>query len=59
MALDYDALMNHVFDEVEHTYTRRDTALYALGVGLGHDPLDEAQCAFSSRTTCWPCRPCR
>ena len=46
MALDYDALMNHVFDEVEHTYTRRDTALYALGVGLGHDPLDEAQLRF-------------
>ena len=46
MSLDYDALMNHEFDEVVHTYTTRDSALYALGVGLGHDPLDEAQLRF-------------
>jgi acyl dehydratase len=28
------------FPEIEHRYTRRDTILYALGVGVGSDPLD-------------------
>jgi acyl dehydratase len=28
---------------VRQRYTRRDTALYALSVGLGHDPLDPRQ----------------
>lgn len=46
MALDPDILLNHAFEEVTHTYTERDTALYALGVGLGHDPLDEDQLRF-------------
>lgn len=46
MALDPDILLKHAFEEVEHTYTERDTALYALGVGLGHDPLDEDQLRF-------------
>lgn len=40
MAIDYQALKNRVFREIEHTYTQRDTILYALGVGLGQDPLD-------------------
>lgn len=46
MTLDYDALMTHEFEELVHTYTTSDTALYALGVGLGHDPVDEAQLRF-------------
>ncbi len=46
MAIDYDTLMNWRFEEVEHSYSARDTALYALGVGLGADPLDEAQLRF-------------
>ena len=46
MGLNYDALMNHEFEELVQTYTTADTALYALGVGLGHDPLDEAQLRF-------------
>lgn len=29
-----------------YSYTERDTILYALGVGLGSDPLDEAQLRF-------------
>lgn len=46
MTLDYDALMTHEFGELVHTYTTSDTALYALGAGLGHDPVDEAQLRF-------------
>jgi acyl dehydratase len=46
MAIVYDKLMGLAVPEVEHRYTRRDTMLYALGVGLGADPLDEAQLAF-------------
>ena len=46
MTLDYDALLTHEFEEFVHTYTTSDTALYALGAGLGHDPVDEAQLRF-------------
>ena len=28
------------FKDIEQRYTERDTILYALGVGIGHDPLD-------------------
>ncbi len=34
-------------DDVRHTYTARDTILYALGVGIGSDPLDPAQLRFT------------
>lgn len=40
MPLDPDTLLNWPFPAVEHRYTERDTILYALGVGAGHDPLD-------------------
>ena len=46
MAIDYDTLMNWPFEEVEHTYTARDAILYALGLGLGADPMDEDQLRF-------------
>ncbi len=34
MAIDYDKLMNRKFERLEHTYTEKDTILYALGVGV-------------------------
>jgi acyl dehydratase len=46
MPINYDKLMNWPFGDVEQTYTVRDTMLYALGLGLGADPLDEAQLRF-------------
>ena len=46
MAIDYDKLKALKIADVEHTYTDKDTMLYALGVGLGHDPLDEKQLDF-------------
>ena len=46
MTLRYDALRSAPIAEVEHRYDARDAILYALGVGLGADPLDEAQLRF-------------
>lgn len=46
MAIVYEKLMGLEVPEVEHRYTKRDTMLYALGVGLGTDPLDGQQLPF-------------
>jgi acyl dehydratase len=41
MPLDYEKLMRMKLDPVHHTYTRKDTMLYALGLGVGsQDPVD-------------------
>jgi hypothetical protein len=34
MTIDHDRLMRREFPRIEQVYTRRDTMLYALGVGL-------------------------
>jgi acyl dehydratase len=41
--LDVAAVLDWKFDEVEQEYTRRDTILYALGLGCGADPTDPTQ----------------
>ena len=46
MPINYDKLINWKIPEVEQRITRRDTILYALGVGLGADPCDENQLRF-------------
>lgn len=46
MPIDYDTLLARRFPELEHSYGPKDVMLYALGVGLGFDPLDESQLAF-------------
>ena len=38
MPLDPQKLLNWTFPELEHTYTEKDTILYALGLGCGADP---------------------
>lgn len=40
MAIDYQKLKNWKFEDLEHSYTQRDTMLYALGLGCGADPMD-------------------
>ncbi|WP_346908604.1 MaoC/PaaZ C-terminal domain-containing protein [uncultured Roseibium sp.] len=44
--LDYDTVMNWSFEDIRQTYTARDTILYALGLGYGHDPMDEGELQF-------------
>ena len=46
MALDHDKLLGFDIPPVEQTLTTRDTILYALGVGLGQDPMDTQQLQF-------------
>ena len=46
MAIDYQKLLNWDIPQVEQTLTRRDTIIYALGVGLGADPVDTNQLQF-------------
>lgn len=46
MSFDYDKLLNWPIPEIRQRYTQRDTMLYALGLGLGQDPMDESQLRF-------------
>ena len=46
MPIDYDKLIEWKIPEVAQKFTRRDTMLYALGVGLGADPCDADQLKF-------------
>jgi len=39
MAADLDGLMTRCFPEVHQAYGERDCILYALGLGLGNDPI--------------------
>jgi acyl dehydratase len=40
MPLQPERLLNHRFEEISQRYAPRDAILYALGVGLGCDPVD-------------------
>lgn len=42
----YQRLLKYEIPEVVQALTQRDTMLYALGVGLGADPMDEQQLRF-------------
>lgn len=46
MAIDYDRLLQREFPVERQTYDSRDVLLYALGIGLGFDPMDERQLPF-------------
>ena len=44
--IDYDVVKNWIFEDVRYDYAERDVMLYALGVGLGQDPLDKGQLRY-------------
>jgi len=46
MPLNPDALLALQIPDVEHTYGPKDCILYALGLGLGQDPLNRDELAF-------------
>jgi len=46
MPINYEKLLALKIPEAEHSYTERDTILYALGVGLGHDPMSRGELQF-------------
>ena len=46
MAIDPQALLQRPFGAIEHRYTARDTMLYAMGLGLGADPMDRGQLRY-------------
>jgi acyl dehydratase len=46
MPIVYDKLIALNIPEVEHSYTEKDAILYALGLGLGQDPVNADELAF-------------
>lgn len=59
MPLNYDAALALPPVEVTQEYTARDTILYALGIGLGTDPLDatELDYLYEARLRALPTMP--
>ena len=46
MVFDYKKLLDWRFDDIEQTYSARDTILYALGLGYGSKPTDKSELRF-------------
>src|ERR1700692_3072443 len=46
MPINYDRLLSPKSPEVVRAYTQKDAILYALGGGLGRDPMDEDELPF-------------
>jgi acyl dehydratase len=46
MAIDYERLLCWRFADVEQQFSEKDVILYALGLGIGHDPGDPQQLRF-------------
>lgn len=46
MAFDYRTVLNWRIPDAEQRLRRRDTMLYALGIGMGEDPADERELQF-------------
>jgi acyl dehydratase len=46
MKVNYDEAMQLTVSDTAFSYTERETMLYALGIGFGRDPLNEAELPF-------------
>src|ERR1700747_3534772 len=46
MTIVYEKLMALDIPQAEQHYTPKDCMLYALGIGLGHDPMNEDELPF-------------
>jgi acyl dehydratase len=46
MTINYDKLLALKIPDAEMSYTERDIILYALGVGVGHDPMSRGELQF-------------
>lgn len=59
MAIDYQTLLNRSFAPVEHSFSARDSMLYALSLGMGSDPVDPRQLpyVFEERQRAFPTLP--
>jgi acyl dehydratase len=47
MAINYHELKNWQFPDITQSYIEKDAMLYALGVGVGADPLDPGQLRYT------------
>jgi acyl dehydratase len=50
MAIQPGVILAHRFDTLYQSYTERDAILYALGLGLGADPIDAADLTYLIET---------
>ncbi len=46
MAINYDEIMSMTSENVEISYSDKDSILYSLGVGLGNDPMNMAELKY-------------
>ncbi len=46
MPINYDEIMSMTSENVEISYTDKDSILYSLGVGLGNDPMNMAELKY-------------
>ena len=46
MAIDAERLLAYQIEDVRQSYTERDSAFYALTVGMGRDPMNRSRLAF-------------
>jgi acyl dehydratase len=49
--LDYQAVKDWDFGTIVQAYTARDSILYALGIGMGSDPMDEDELKYVLETS--------
>ncbi|WGR93389.1 MaoC family dehydratase N-terminal domain-containing protein [Bradyrhizobium sp. ISRA443] len=54
MPIDYPAVLNLKTDAVPYSWSDREVMLYALGIGMGSDPLNEKELQFVNETFATP-----